>query len=124
GGDLSVLARAETYGRVHPGTGVVRGTLTEEDDRYPGGGGLMQVWALQGTAGRTVVIDVRSDDFDAMMAVAGPGLPVPWTDDDGGEGFSSRLTVTFPSTGEYRVAVTSVGHRTGGYTVEVTPGAP
>lgn len=124
GGDLSVLARAETYGRVHPGTGVVAGTLSEDDDRYPGGGGPMQVWALQGTAGSTVVIDVRSDDFDALMAVAGPGIPVPWTDDDGGEGFNSRLTVTFPGTGEYRIAVTSVGHRTGGYTVEVTPATP
>lgn len=124
GGDLSVLAGAETHGRVHPGSGVVQGSLTEDDDRYPGGGGPMHAWAIHGTAGRSVVVDVRSDIFDAMMAVAGPGIPIPWTDDDGGEGFNSRLTITFPATGEYRIVVTSVGHRTGDYTVEVTPAAP
>lgn len=122
--DLSSLAAADTRGRIHPGAGRVRGALGEDDDRFPGGGGPMQAWALHGTAGRTVSIDVRSPAFDPVLAFAGPGIPVPLTDDDGGEGFNSRLHVTFPATGEYRVVVTSVGQGTGAYSIEVTPAAP
>ncbi len=122
--DLSSLATADPRGRVHPGSGTVRGALSGDDQRYPGGGGPMQAWALAGTAGQTVVIDVRSAAFDPVVAFTGPGIPVPLTDDDGGEGLDSRLTVTLPATGEYRVVVTSVGRGTGDYTIEVTRVAP
>jgi hypothetical protein len=120
--DLNVLAFAETGGRTLPATGPVSGEITDGDERYPGGGGPMQAWLYVARAGETVTFDLESDDFDSFMAIAGPGLAAPVTDDDGGAGFSSRITLTFPEAGEYRIVATSVGMRTGRYTLTVTPG--
>ena len=99
----------------------VEGQLLESDPLFPGGGGPMQAWLLRGTAGQQVTVELHSTDFDPFMALAGPNID-PITDDDGGTGFDSRISVTLPADGEYRVVVTSVGSRTGGYRLTVSGG--
>lgn len=71
-----------------------------------------QAWALNGVAGESLTVDLRSNDFDAYLMVVGPGLD-PLTNDDGAGRCDSRLTVTLPESGMYRVVVSAIG-ATGG----------
>ena len=121
GPGLEVLAGLDPGDRVLPTQGVVEGRLLESDPPFPGGGGPMQAWLLRGTAGQQVTVELHSSEFDPFMALAGPGID-PMTDDDGGTGFDSRISVTLPADGEYRVVVTSVGSRTGSYRLTVSGG--
>ncbi len=121
GPGLEVLADLDTGDRVLPAEGVVEGQLLESDPFFPGGGGPMQAWLLRGTAGQQVTVELHSTDFDPFMALAGTNID-PITDDDGGTGFDSRISVTLPADGEYRVVVTSVGSRTGSYRLTVSGG--
>jgi len=121
GPGLEILATLDTGERVLPAAGEVAGTLVESDPAFPGNGGPMQGWLLRGTAGQQVTLNLRSTDFDPYMALAAPGME-PILDDDGGEGFDSRISVILPADGDYRVVVTSVGARTGSYTLTVTGG--
>ena len=121
GPGLEILATLDTGDRVLPAAGEVTGTLVESDPAFPGNGGPMQAWLLRGTAGQQVTLNLHSTNFDPYMALAAPGME-PIVDDDGGEGFDSRISVTLPADGDYRVVVTSVGARTGSYTLTVTGG--
>jgi hypothetical protein len=81
-----------------------------------------QVWGLDATAGQRVVIDLRSDDFDTYLYLVGPGLMEPMSDDDGGEGTNSQITVTLPDTGTYRIIASPYGSDdTGAFTLSVSP---
>jgi len=80
-----------------------------------------QVWAFQGVAGQQVVIDLVSDDFDCYLYLAGPGLPEPLSDDDSGGDLDSRLTLSLPETGEYRIIASSLSGGTGAYSLSVGP---
>ena len=73
----------------------------------------VQAWAFEAEAGDIVTIDLMSDDFDSYLYVVGPGLVGRLEDDDGGEGLNSRLDVTFPSDGTYRVVASSLGEPSG-----------
>jgi serine protease Do len=79
-----------------------------------------QAWALSGVAGQRVVIDLVADDFDAYLYFAGPGLVEPLSDDDGGDNLNSRLTVTLPESGSYRIIVSSLSEGSGAFTLGVT----
>ncbi len=79
----------------------------------------VQAWAFEARAGGFVTIDLMSDDFDSYLYVVGPGLPEPLTDDDGGEGLNSRLDVSFPYDGVYRVVASSLGGTLGTFTLRV-----
>ena len=86
-----------------------------EDDRP------VQAWALAGTAGESVTIRLESDDYDAYLYLFGPGLTETLTNDDGGEGLDSELTLTFPETGTYTVGAGALSSgSTGSYTLTVT----
>lgn len=92
------------------------GFLGEEADvRYDGQ--LVQAWAFRARAGERVTFDQISEDFDSYLRVVGPGMS-ELTDDDGGEGLHSRLTVTFPQGGVYRVVVGSLGGNEGSFTLQ------
>jgi hypothetical protein len=81
-----------------------------------------QAWGFDGTAGQTVLIDVRSDDFDAYLYVVGPGLTEPLSNDDGGDGTNSQLTMTLPGTGTYRIIASAYGSDdSGDFTLSVSP---
>jgi hypothetical protein len=92
------------------------GFLGEEIDvRYDGQ--LVQAWAFQARAGERVTFDLISEDFDSYLRVAGPGMS-ELTNDDGGEDLHSRLTVTFPQDGLYRVIAGSLGGNEGSFTLQ------
>lgn len=91
------------------------GVLTESDPIAEGR--PVQAWALEGRAGQRVTIDLMSDDFDSYLQVIGPGLHQ--TNDDGGEGLHSRLEITFPQDGTYRVVASSLGGDPGSYSLRV-----
>lgn len=79
-----------------------------------------QVWALEGETGQTVTIDLISDDFDCYLYLVGPGLEEPLSDDDSGGDFDSRINITFPENGTYRVIVSALGGNTGAFTLRVS----
>lgn len=78
-----------------------------------------QVWGLNGVAGQRLVIDLMAEDFDAYLYLAGPGLAEPLSDDDGGDGLDSQISVTLPESGSYRVIVSSLSDGTGAFTLSV-----
>jgi hypothetical protein len=95
--------------------------LLGADDPVITDGRRGQAWALEGSAGGRVTIELLSDAFDAFLYVAGPGLSEPLTDDDGGGDLNSSVTLTFPETGSYRIIASTVGGGdTGSYTLRVT----
>ena len=59
--------------------------------------------------GDRIRVDMESSDFDAYLAVgtvAAPGCPGDCrTDDDGGEGFNSRLSYTLPASGQVQIRI-------------------
>lgn len=115
------LATIPSVGTVEVG-GTVEGLLGP-DDPVVTDGRRGQAWALEGTAGERVTIELVSDAFDAFLYLAGPGLPDALTDDDGAGDLNSRLSITFPQSGEYRVIVSALGgNASGAFTLRVSPG--
>jgi hypothetical protein len=92
------------------------GQLTSADPVVEGK--PVQAWAFRAEAGQTVTIDLISDSFDSYLRVLGPGLGT-LEDDDGGDGLHSRIEVTFPDNGVYRVIASSLGGDTGIFTLQV-----
>ena len=81
-----------------------------------------QVWSLEGIAGQRVTIELRSDAFDSFLYVAGPGLVDHYSDDDSAGDLNSRITLTFPETGSYRVIASALDAMPSGpYTLVVSP---
>jgi len=81
-----------------------------------------QGWILNGIPGETVVIDLESDEFDTYLFVTGPGIADYDTDDDGGNGSDSQLTLNFTSSGEYLIIASAFSSSgSGAYTLTVTP---
>ena len=82
---------------------------------------LADVWQLEGTAGETVSIDVRSDEFDTYLEVLDAAGTRLGQDDDSGGDLNSHLTLTLPASGTYQIVVNSAGHerRAGRYILSV-----
>ena len=79
-----------------------------------------EAWELAARAGARVVIVLESDDFDAYLYVSGPGLDRVRTDDDGAGDLDSRLELTLPADGPYRVVAAALSSgSSGGYTLRV-----
>ena len=82
------------------------GDLDASDDRYPTGE-FFDSYALDASAGETLVADLRSEDFDTYLAVESPSGTI-WTNDDHeGDRHGSRLEVAVTETGRWSVRVTS-----------------
>lgn len=97
-----------TDGRSIEVGGEATGTLGG-DDPIVLDGRRGQAWALEGRAGEEATIDLVSEDFDCYLYLVGPGLDEPLYDDDGAGDLDSRITVTFPETGTYRIIVSALG---------------
>ena len=87
-----------------------RGTL---DNDEPG------IWEFEGTAGKGLQLDVRSDEFDTYVRLLSPSGEEVATDDDGGRGLNSRISVTLRVSGLYRAEITAVDQQNGEYSVDI-----
>ncbi len=87
-------------------------TLTGDlgaQDRRLASGEFIDTYTLRGRQGQQLDLRLSSSDFDPYVAITGPGGLSGFNDDDpdGGGGFDSRLFVTLPADGEYRITATS-----------------
>ena len=106
--------------RVAPGA-ELSGTLAASDGQLSTGE-YFDVFELAGRAGQVVELRLAATDFDTYVQINGPGEFVEANDD--AEGTNSVLRVTLPTTGTYRVMVTSYAAReTGAYRLSVGGGA-
>ena len=123
-GATDLPSDASTPGRVAVGdtaTGTI-GTAREED------------WfAVELVAGRTYVIDLRgsptddgtlSDPYLRGIHDAGGNRISNTTNDDGGQGYNSRVTFTATESGTHYIAAGAWSSRQGTYEVEVTDTSP
>jgi len=83
-----------------------QGELAKGDDQLESGE-FIDVYEVQGRAGQSLSVTMRSDDFDAYLMVTGPGDFQEDNDDSGDDGTNSRLDVRLPVDGTYRVTATS-----------------
>lgn len=101
-----------------------RGSLARGDDTLRSGE-FMDVWRLAGRRGQQIVVRLVATDFDPYLMVRGPGDFSQDNDDDDTERGSrhSRLALTLPADGEYRVIATSYRPgEAGGYALSVAGG--
>lgn len=98
----------------------VRGALTS-DDPVLGDGTHYDLWRFEGTAGRRVVVVLRSGDFDTFLTVgstAGDDCEDCQTDDDGAGGTDSRVRMTLSRSGIHEIRANALFEgETGAYTL-------
>jgi hypothetical protein len=84
-------------------------------------GSYVQAWGLELAAGQEVSVDLLSDEFDAYLIVAGPGLEeFPSSDDDAGA-CDARVTFSAPQSALYHVVVNTLDSGdTGRFRLRVT----
>ena len=107
-------------GTLAPGQ-TARGSLASGDETLSSGE-LADTWRVQGRAGQQLTIRLSSSDFDPYLLVRGPGTYTQDNDDDATERGSrnSRLDLTLPADGEYRVIATSYrSGESGAYTISL-----
>jgi hypothetical protein len=81
------------------------------------------LYVYRGQPGESIVVTMRSSDFDAYLAggtLAGANLDQDDSDDDGAGGTDARLSVEVGPTGVYAIRANSLeGNTTGAYTLMV-----
>ncbi|HYW13595.1 MAG TPA: pre-peptidase C-terminal domain-containing protein [Longimicrobium sp.] len=111
---------AAAQNSIRPGQ-TVQGELAS-DDPLLDDDTHFDVWRFQGQAGHTYQVTLRSDDFDAYLAVGsdGGGCDGCATDDDGAGGTDSRAEFRAPSDGTFEIRANSLSAgETGDYTLEL-----
>lgn len=100
-------AQAETVGALRLGQSV-SGQLAQGDATL-GSGEFINVYTFNGREGDQVDLRLQSTAFDPYLFINGPGDFALANDDDesGEDGTNSRLILTLPADGEYRVYATS-----------------
>lgn len=95
------------------------GSLTDASAKMPTNNAPFAEHSVTLQAGQDAVFNLTSAAFDAMIHVHSPSGQV-FSDDDGGEGTNSRLSVTADQAGAWRVVATSYGpQERGDYTLTV-----
>jgi hypothetical protein len=98
----------------------VRGELTRSDPATLQRGHF-HVYRVTLDAGRRYTVGMDSDDFDAYLVLARPVGGITESireDDDGGEGFNSRLSFVAPAPGVFLLVAQALsGDETGSYTL-------
>ena len=91
------------------------------DDPQADDGSYYDVWTFTGRAGQRVSITMRSDDFDAYLAVGRDAVECGddcHTDDDGAGGTDAAVIFTLPASGRYEIRANSLLEgETGAYTL-------
>ena len=122
-GALLAAGSAAAQQLIVPGE-VTRGALTSSDPRLPTGSHYDE-WVFAGRRGETVIVSLQSTAFDAYLylgSLRGGVFQELGRDDDGGNGTSSLLEMRLPEDGTYAIRVSSLGRRTGAYTLTLTGG--
>lgn len=98
-----------------------KGELTRDDNRDTVlKKSYRQAHSVRLEAGKIYRIDLVSPAFDTLLRLESPAGKVLAQDDDGGEGFNSRLLYKAERSGPHRVVVTSAeADKTGPYTLTV-----
>ena len=105
----------------------VSGSLDETDAVLEDDDTFYDTWLLNGRKGQRVQIEMKADSLDAFLSVGrmeGTEFNSIRTDDDGGEGTNSRMTLVLPDDGRYVIRANEVGTKTGRYTLSVTERQP
>lgn len=98
-----------------------RGEIRADGPLY--GSRVVAPFTFQGRSGETIVLELRSSDFDAYLLLVTPSERI-LTDDDGAGGTDSRISLQLGETGEYRVFASSFsGSETGAFTLSLGEGA-
>lgn len=82
-----------------------KGELGASSPRLPTGEPA-DVYALVGTAGQALELDLASEDFDPYLMVIGPSGRL-FEDDDSNGTKNSHLSITLPEAGTYRIVATA-----------------
>ncbi|HEU0298661.1 MAG TPA: PPC domain-containing protein, partial [Longimicrobium sp.] len=103
----------------------VDGTLARGDEKV--GSSYTDTYTYRGRAGETITVSLSSEEFDTyieMGQVDGGECTDMDSNDDGGEGTNSLLTIRLPDDGPYHIHVRSSGPgETGAYTLRVESGS-
>ncbi|WP_204150747.1 CHAT domain-containing tetratricopeptide repeat protein [Leptolyngbya sp. CCY15150] len=99
-------------------TGILdEGSVVLESGSYVDG------YMFEGVVGQIVVIDLISDEFDALLSLVDPDGRRIAVDSYGGEGTNARLALRLTVTGTYRVFAISLNPgETGRYRLTLQPG--
>jgi serine protease Do len=91
----------------------VTGELAEGDYQLPDGS-YVDIYALQGTAGQRLTVDLGSKDFNPVLLLyptdkegVPTAKPIAQNDDAGPGNLNSRISITLPDTGVYIVQANS-----------------
>ncbi|HEX6369422.1 MAG TPA: PPC domain-containing protein [Longimicrobium sp.] len=99
----------------------VAGTLARGDRKV--GSSYSDTWTYQGREGETIVVTLRSEDFDAYLTLGefdGGECTDMDANDNGAGGTDSRITVELPGDGAFHIHVSAKGQgETGAYTLLV-----
>ncbi len=122
GYEVLTFARGEGVG---PGGAVVTGTVVsdvthrgrlEAGDQKLREGEYYDEYTVEAQAGQTIIVDLRSDDFDTYLILEVQGGDSERNDDHGDEPRHSHIEMVAPATGTYSILVTSFSaDETGGY---------
>lgn len=128
-GDGGIGNAAQSRAPAGPATAITVGSVTNgalaAGDGTLRSGEFYDTYTFQGRRGQAVDIRLSSTAFDPYVMIAGPNNFSQQNDDDaegGQNNKNSRLLVTLPADGQYRVQVTSYasGER-GAYRLSVAP---
>jgi hypothetical protein len=116
---LASLTRMEPAGALESGVELA-GTLDDGDASLPDGS-RADAWTLAGEPGQTLVVELISEDFDALLLRVPPEQDRYEMDDDSAGNCNSRLYVTFESGEPHLIVVNSLGEDgRGPYTLRVS----
>ncbi|MBE2271928.1 MAG: PPC domain-containing protein [Anaerolinea sp.] len=108
---LLVVPFAASARQIDPADGGVIAPGDTEEGRFSTSEPAV-AYTLTVEAGQSVVVDLMSDDFDSyLVALDEDGNEIA-TDDDGGDGLNSRLTLNTPGT--YTIVAQSLSYRSSG----------
>lgn len=105
---------------IQAGQEVTARLVDAERQEASGDGRAGDLWRYSGTAGETLAITMRSDDFDPILSVLACGASDEDIAFDVGGDASSRIEVTLPRDCEYEIRAASLLRSEGGaYTLRV-----
>lgn len=98
-----------------------RGRLEEGDSVLEQDGSFYDEYAFKAAEGWNITVSMNSGEFDTYLHLIDPdGNQIATNDDVAAGDSNSRITVTAPSSGEYKVLANSLsGGQTGAYTLTI-----